>query len=1005
MKQITRLFLTLLILIGGTGMLARSASAELPPPPDHGTCDAAIEAGIDTLVNDLFDSRPLSGITLAATYEGEIVCEKGYGYRNWNSQAPMQAYSRSQIGSTTKVMTAMAMMHLIENPPANRPGLGILNGVYSNILTDQDYADAYVQGIRRHYPIVGMAIGNNNRVVTWYSDNTYTIGRSDDLDRYAAPTSFELPEGQTMADVLGIARGGPDNYVYSWYRDGRVAIGTPTDLDAEGIYWRVVNGENEPFRSNRKDTIVGMSMNEAGNIFYAYYHDGTVTSGTNHLDLKSRWDGETYDYTVPGDEQRRYDIVGIARSTNNTTLAWYSDDQASRGNATNLSAHDGLYDVDRPGIPNSRSYWVDQYEQVQIRHLLSHTSGLTRSGQAEQGAIKYGYDMSQYDPNTNQIPYKDSHRYVLSTRPLLFEPGSDYEYSNHGIGLVGHLIEVITGETWYDYLYENILLPAGAYGIHPRGTFFPDSNPAVSANPHKLSNGQIVMGADPVVNHPGSAAGSLKASAGDLARVMLATDRLAAYPDVLQDSTIAVMENRWFPTNAPTAMLGWHVRCLDDGNCNDERKLNHSGVTSGGTNNTGGVSHIGKYENYTRNNVVIDGINIAIVSNMANSDVNNRSLRDDLVRLANDVAQSIAASDIGEPVFNPLPNDDGIRFGDSASSLQLSFGDANEDQTWHFSQYEARYYHQGNLARTEMRDADESLVALKSQGGDFSPEGWVCAPHVNVCTPTVLVFVQPGKCPEGWSDADELGRCQADSENPGDLLLLDVAPMQLERDDRINCPEGWIYPTGSPFCVPNDLMVEDPNGTNGRPDGCPAGWIVSSIPGGCSPDFVQFNGRSTQCPEGWVKPDGVNICTPTSLTAPTPCDPIYPPPECNRPEWDVYLVNAPVTPNWITTEEQLVSAEHIVFSKPRGRQDIAAAQLDVGWTCTVQDDLTALCQANVAIVDSCTDAENCPLLGSNVPTAVTLQDGMANGQSKIVLVPLLVLLMLSAFAVIRPNRR
>ena len=42
-----------------------------------------------------------------------------------------------------------------------------------------------------------------------------------------------------------------------------------------------------------------------------------------------------------------------------------------------------------------------------------------------------------------------------------FEPGSRYEYSNYGFILLGALIEAVTGESYYDYVRENVFAPAG----------------------------------------------------------------------------------------------------------------------------------------------------------------------------------------------------------------------------------------------------------------------------------------------------------------------------------------------------------------------------------------------------------------------------------------------------------------------------------------------------------------------------------------------------------------
>ena len=140
-----------------------------------------------------------------------------------------------------------------------------------------------------------------------------------------------------------------------------------------------------------------------------------MTSGSSPANLTNRFNARTYE--VPGDQQRRYNIVDIARSPNGNTLAWYSRGKASRGNITNLAAHTLPFDYSRRQIPGSRQHWIDQYNSIEIRHLLSHTSGLSRSGHQAQGAIKY--DFANFNKATNPMPYKLGNMYVLRTRPLM----------------------------------------------------------------------------------------------------------------------------------------------------------------------------------------------------------------------------------------------------------------------------------------------------------------------------------------------------------------------------------------------------------------------------------------------------------------------------------------------------------------------------------------------------------------------------------------------------------
>ncbi|MEM8860312.1 MAG: serine hydrolase domain-containing protein, partial [Chloroflexota bacterium] len=580
MKHKSYLFILFILLAVGTGGVLQSSAQTIQPPTGPDSCPADLDAEVDAAVADFMQSRnnQIPGMTIAITRDGEMLCSKAYGFRDFENQTPMRIDSRSHIGSVTKVPAATALLHLLETDPA-----GINSHVYgpTGLLDSPDYDDAIIQGTRRHFPIVGMAIGANNRVITWYSDGKYTVGDSLNLDKHQTAQDFEFPNGQEAQDVIGIGRGGDDNFVYSYYRDGTYSVGTPSDLAS------VVQNRREDhsgdsdldnFKSDGIHNIVGISIRPDG-VIYAHYQNGTVTSG--HIDepwdLKSRWNGGFENYVVPVDQDRTYDIVGIARSINNESIAWFSDNLRSKGSVTDLGEDTGLEGYERRGVTGSRQEWIEAHESIQVRHLLSHSAGFTRSGNGDAAAEKYAAVSNFYNKETNPIPYSYINQHVLSTRPLLFKPGEEYSYSNHGMGLVGHLIEEMSGEDWYDYMLEHILVPAGADAIAPRGTLYADL--MLDAKPHTLDDdGNFVTRDFPITNHSGSTAGSLKASAQDLALFMLATDRdNETHPDVLLDGTLWLMETRPFPDTVDNRALGWGVICRDDDDCSSNRKLWHNG--------------------------------------------------------------------------------------------------------------------------------------------------------------------------------------------------------------------------------------------------------------------------------------------------------------------------------------------------------------------------------------------------------------------------------------------
>ena len=88
--------------------------------------------------------------------------------------------------------------------------------------------------------------------------------------------------------------------------------------------------------------------------------------------------------------------------------------------------------------------------KIQVKHLLTHTSGLG------------DYFRKAY--NQCEIPYfreLEDYKSLIANDTLLFEPGSGFSYSNTGMLLLGVVIEKVTHEKYFDYLKNNIFLPAG----------------------------------------------------------------------------------------------------------------------------------------------------------------------------------------------------------------------------------------------------------------------------------------------------------------------------------------------------------------------------------------------------------------------------------------------------------------------------------------------------------------------------------------------------------------
>jgi CubicO group peptidase (beta-lactamase class C family) len=107
----------------------------------------------------------------------------------------------------------------------------------------------------------------------------------------------------------------------------------------------------------------------------------------------------------------------------------------------------GLLSVQDP-ICNYVEDCPDAWADITIHHLLTHTSGI----QSFTDFIDYA---STQTLTTNVSGLID--RFI--DRPLRFEPGTDWYYSNSGYVLLGHIIQEVSDDRYRSFLKENIFDP------------------------------------------------------------------------------------------------------------------------------------------------------------------------------------------------------------------------------------------------------------------------------------------------------------------------------------------------------------------------------------------------------------------------------------------------------------------------------------------------------------------------------------------------------------------
>ena len=76
---------------------------------------------------------------------------------------------------------------------------------------------------------------------------------------------------------------------------------------------------------------------------------------------------------------------------------------------------------------------------------------------------------------------------IVERKPPAFEPGTKWEYNNLGFVVLGRVIEIVTGEDYYDYVRKHVFVPAGykseypydKSGKMPGGDTFPIPDPVL----------------------------------------------------------------------------------------------------------------------------------------------------------------------------------------------------------------------------------------------------------------------------------------------------------------------------------------------------------------------------------------------------------------------------------------------------------------------------------------------------------------------------------------------
>ena len=91
----------------------------------------------------------------------------------------------------------------------------------------------------------------------------------------------------------------------------------------------------------------------------------------------------------------------------------------------------------------------DAAAKITVHHLLTHTSGLG------------DFFGPEFDKKKDTVRDLKDYLQFFAGKPLKFEPGKQFSYSNAGMIVAGLVIEKVSGQNYFDYVREHIYKPAG----------------------------------------------------------------------------------------------------------------------------------------------------------------------------------------------------------------------------------------------------------------------------------------------------------------------------------------------------------------------------------------------------------------------------------------------------------------------------------------------------------------------------------------------------------------
>ena len=213
----------------------------------------------------------------------------------------------------------------------------------------------------------------------------------------------------------------------------------------------------------------------------------------------------------------------------------------------------------------------EQTSRIQVRHLLSHTSGLPRH--AYTNLVEDGLSLDLIIPRFEQVP-------------LIAREGFQHSYQNAAFSAIEKVLEVQTSSDFNTLLHEKLLTPLEME--HSSASYDGIFNSGNKASPHlyvSRARGRVSI---PITKkyYNAVSSGGINASASDMGKWLLLLT--GHYPEVISNETLAeifdplaTINNRrysrhWDGVNESHYGMGWRV--LDN---HGQKIVYHGGYVNG----------------------------------------------------------------------------------------------------------------------------------------------------------------------------------------------------------------------------------------------------------------------------------------------------------------------------------------------------------------------------------------------------------------------------------------